>query len=849
MIGDELFDVSDIINNCETYYAHLSIDGKEKETLQEHTQRCQKYWTQIVEKKHLESIFKKFEQLYLKGVGESAKTLFQCMTENIVTMHDIGKVNPCFQQDKMKHSVEACVIPDRNIGSKHSILSAVFYLDYFIKKINKIEEKTDRELLKDFVYIYSYIISRHHGKLTDLEQYLDGLSDKSSKGEGLGARARQWLMLWKQEVMHSDEEMSVIRTRWNRYSGTMFVRMDEREISQTIYLYAWTRLLYSLLTAADYYATSEFMNGMEITEYGEINRYEHIIRRYEDGNILKMIRKYEQTAYLQKDKNLEKVEDINILRTELFLDAETNAKRRIKDSIFYLEAPTGSGKSNTAMNLSFTFMKENPEIRKIFYIYPFNTLVEQNMNILEKTFEGDEKILSQIAVVNSLVPFKEPQEEEDSIKKYQEMLLDRQFMNYPIVLSTHVMLFRMMFGNRREDMFGFHQLSHSVIVLDEIQSYSSELWKNIILFLKAYAELLDLKIIIMSATLPNLEVLTDNQSPAVKLISNPRKYFGHTIFRDRVDLRYELLEKKITLEELEFHVQKNVGRKVLIEFIKKSTAEEFYRMIEKKNKGICFLMTGDSSIRDRKMIISKIEKMKSVILVATQVIEAGVDIDMDVGYKDISRLDSEEQFMGRINRSGKKTGYVYFFDLDDAHQIYKDIRSSKEYSLLNDEMRQILCTKNFAFYYENCILPVLKKNGDNFNNNNRSHFFKKKVGHLNMPEVADTMKLIEKRKMVSLYLGHKVVQEDGNVLDGKEVWKKYKELLLDGQMRYEEKVVKLHKIRTQMSEFIYQFSDSVKFCGDEQIGDLVYISDGESYFDENNLLIRELFKENTDLFI
>lgn len=49
-----------------------------------------------------------------------------------------------------------------------------------------------------------------------------------------------------------------------------------------------------------------------------------------------------------------------------------------------------------------------------------------------------------------------------------------------------------------------------------------------------------------------------------------------------------------------------------------------------------------------------------MILIATQVIEAGVDIDMDIGYKDTSRLDSEEQFMGRINRSAKRRGIVYF---------------------------------------------------------------------------------------------------------------------------------------------------------------------------------------------
>ncbi len=51
-----------------------------------------------------------------------------------------------------------------------------------------------------------------------------------------------------------------------------------------------------------------------------------------------------------------------------------------------------------------------------------------------------------------------------------------------------------------------------------------------------------------------------------------------------------------------------------------------------------------------KRIIEKVKKLSNLILVATQVVEAGIDIDMDIGYKDISKLDSEEQFMGRINR-------------------------------------------------------------------------------------------------------------------------------------------------------------------------------------------------------
>ena len=73
----------------------------------------------------------------------------------------------------------------------------MFYLDYFLEKINELEDKTEREILKDFAYINSYIISRHHGKLVELEQYLSSLSGRNIQGEDLGVRARAWLEKWK----------------------------------------------------------------------------------------------------------------------------------------------------------------------------------------------------------------------------------------------------------------------------------------------------------------------------------------------------------------------------------------------------------------------------------------------------------------------------------------------------------------------------------------------------------------------------------------------------------------------------------------------------------------------------
>lgn len=829
--------VGDVLEDPDMCFAHL-LEGKEKkETLQEHTKLCQKYWKRMVEQRGLVSIFDNFKNRYLQGISEEGKYLFDVMTVNIVTWHDFGKCNPRFQKDKMKHSWHMDLAPDNAIGSRHSILSAMFYLDYFIERINQLEDKQERTKLKDFAYMYSYVISRHHGNLSDFSEYMNELLGKGNTE--IGEKAWEWYQKWK-----NGETVKL----YKHFTGNMENRLEMQTQGQAIGLYAWIRLQFSLLTAADYYATSEFMSGIEVTDFGKFGDIQQLIRQYEDGEVQKKIRNYQREIYPMEPEKLQQVSEINILRTELFSEAEENLKRNKDQSVFYLEAPTGSGKSNTAMNLSFTLMQENSDLRKLFYIYPFNTLVEQNMSILEKTFGNKKEIMSQIAVVNSLVPFKdkkEVEEDRENSKKYQEILLDRQFLNYPFILSTHVMLFRTMFGNAKEDVFGFQQLCHSVIVLDEIQSYKINLWSEMIAFLKEFAELLDIKVIIMSATLPNLEVLTDHKENAVRLLSDCLKYFHHKMFRERVVPKYDLLEEDITLESLAEHVLENKNKKVLIEFIKKASAEEFYRILGEKVESV-FLMTGDSSIQERKDLIEKIKGLSSVILVATQVIEAGVDIDMDIGFKDISRLDSEEQFMGRINRSGKKDGVVYFFNLDEAKSIYKkDVRGDERVTLMVPEIRTFLETKNFSAFYESDILPVLKKKGEMIDKNNLKEFFSQKVGILNMPEVAEKMKLIDDNTQgIFICFGRKLGDVDSRML-----WWEYKELLENTQMNYAEKKVRLHDLRSEMNAFIYQFKNSALVEANEHIGDLYFIENGEEYFDENGVLKRELFSDDADLFL
>ena len=226
----------------EVCFAHLSENGERKETLREHTELCQKYWKEIVKRKKIDEIFQEFENVYLEELSKESRNLFELMTVNIVSVHDLGKINPNFQSDKMHHKWHEEVKPDPNIGSRHSILSSVFYLDYFLGKINEmwgskqLIKKSEAEILKDFAYIYSYIISRHHGELKEFETYMASLTGKQMEGENLGKRAKSWYMMWKENILH-ESGISKMRKDWKK----MFGRMQKEDVKKTVYLYGLTK--------------------------------------------------------------------------------------------------------------------------------------------------------------------------------------------------------------------------------------------------------------------------------------------------------------------------------------------------------------------------------------------------------------------------------------------------------------------------------------------------------------------------------------------------------------------------------------------------------------------------------
>ena len=761
--------------------------------------------------------------------------MFNELFFNTITFHDTGKINPFFQKNKMNNPVMNYLNPPKNLKSDHSKLSAYIYLGTYLNKLNRLS-RNDIGLIKPIVYINAFVISRHHAKIDDFRTYF---MDKLDSDDILEKRIIEW-MNDEKFISQFTEKLSLDSLNTDEYNY-IFEKLEKYEMNIQIDLYAYVRFLYSLLVFCDYYATSEFYGDNKNNVMLKDADFGEIIELYDNSELVTKIRKND----IGKEK-------INALRTKVFLEAERNLLENIDKNIFYLEAPTGSGKSNTALNLSLRLIENDDSLNKIIYVYPFNTLVEQNLASLNKIF-GNSKAMNNIAVVNSTTPLKKDEDENFS-DEYQKALLDRQFLTYPIILTTHVGLFDTFFGNNRESAFGLCQYANSVIVLDEIQNYRIEIWNEMIIFLKEFAQILNLKIVIMSATLPDLELLTDDRSNSVSLITNPQEYFLNPIFKDRVKTDYSLINVENTEESLLNHVleMNKLKKKIMIEFIVRKSAEKFYRQLKEIELDCEVLfISGFDSVLEREKIISTVKTSKHLILVATQVIEAGVDIDMDIGYKDISKLDSEEQFMGRINRSCKEDGkgIVYFFNLNKATNIYKgDERVAQKNLLFNDDMKKVFLKKNFNYYYQK-LLKTLANRAKKPEEKNVPNFFRESVACLDYQAVSKRMELIlDTRDRVTIFLGRTVINIDGEEFDGKDIWNQYVDLLKNNEMDYAKKVYELSVVKSMMNYFMYQVIKKNQFDFKEQVGDIYYIENGDDYILDGKLNTA-LFETEDELFI
>ncbi len=685
-----LFDF-EVIKKLELY-AHSSKEkDKPKELFYSHCQLTAKYRDRMIQTYGLTAIF---ENLLTDIAGENTGMDTQKVLDYLkqfILLHDLGKLSTAFQNH----------LKDSSIKASHSD-KGYFLLVYKLLCHQKAKLLNNKEFILLFIVLYS--IYKHHGKLNDLTEDLN-----ESIAHGFNADTIAELLNRLEEKADTDilkvMGQPAFWQKWkNKDNKGLIKQLSTNSLSMVILL----KLFHSLLIFADYAATMEYETNTEFasqvltpTLIAEISARFH--NDYMSGKNFNPIINQQrpqlldlslsQLAQSVAENSAHKKEALDQMRSLLNVKAEQLLEDRLKnteDHLFFLNVPTGGGKTNLSLRLALKIMEKVPDIKKLFYVFPFINLIEQSFTSLGK-FIGDENMTR----LDSR--YLDPTEQEEGYEETSTALFSRYvaglLFNYPVLFSSHIRFFDLFFRNDKNSHYNFFQLANSVVIIDEIQAYKDTVWTEMSVILDRIGKFLNTYFIVMSATLPAIHTLCGSKPPYLLDDVFTEEIFNHPVFKRTsiaADKSIKAAEKEDDSSKMaEAFLEKGKGfGKILIVV---NTVKGCYTLFDKikqaaKSKKYAkefaehrlFLLNSTILDGKRQEIIDYCrdkagQEPNKIILVATQSVEAGVDLDFDIGFRAYGPLDSIMQVAGRVNRENKKPRATLFVFPDANYKwVYRD---------------------------------------------------------------------------------------------------------------------------------------------------------------------------------
>ncbi|RKD25343.1 CRISPR-associated endonuclease/helicase Cas3 [Caminicella sporogenes DSM 14501] len=640
----------------------------------------------------------------------------------ILIGHDLGKATSYFQ-DYIKK------IESHGFIKNHGFLSALFTYVILQKKFDK------DKALKGFL-----IVKRHHGNIQNM---YDELSMKKIEVES------QIEILDKQLKTIDFKELNSILEKFN-------LPCVKSEEIKDIFIE-----LFDEMEAVIYYEDDMLLN---IEEYFKL-KYFYSILIYSDKFSVIFDKKREKNKEIKIEKLEEFIEKlpkckniINDKRNEAKINVESKIEN-LNKKIFTLTLPTGMGKTlnslNFALKLREKLYKEKGIHYNIIYTFPFTSIIDQTYEIFQKIFGNRTSDVLKHHYLSKV----EYKDSEDYFETEKSKFLIETW-DSKIVVIIFIKLLNCIFSNKNSELLKFNKLANSIVILDEVQNIPYKYWKLIRHSFKVLSNLLNTYFILMTATQPLIF------KGDVELVENTREYFK--IFK-RTKLNIDLKERSIDefIEEIESIIKR--ANKIMIVLNTVKSAQEVYKQIKDiTDKKVVFL-SASVIPKDRKERILEIKKLDKYILVSTQVVEAGVDIDNDVVIRDIGPWDSIVQCAGRCNRNNEKDiGNVYIYKLKGEKSVFANIVYGR---FLISKTEKILKDNSYIFesdyfdYSKYYFEEINKDKSDDYSNR-----IIEDINQLNFSEVDNQFKLIENN---SLYIMPVFIEKDK---EAAYIWTKYEEL-------------------------------------------------------------------------
>lgn len=430
----------------------------------------------------------------------------------------------------------------------------------------------------------------------------------------------------------------------------------------------FVRMLFSCVVDADFLDTEDFMKKNDID-------------RSVEADFSKMKNKLDKkiSQFRQDSK-------VNQCRSRILNHCiEASAK---SPGMFQLTVPTGGGKTIASAAFAINHLLCNQShIRRIIYVIPYTSIIEQNGAVFADIF-GKELVLEH----HSNYDFESSEDDFNSKKK-----LASENWDMPLIITTNVQFFESLYANKPSKCRKLHNIAGSIIIFDEVQAIPTKYLQPCMRAIQELVENYHCSAVLCSATQPKLKSFF------------PETLLPYEICQNVSDT-YQTL-KRAEIQDLgKVNIRALVNRieglsQVLIVLNTKRMAKYLFELLKKEDGQGYFHLSTYMCPKHRQNVMKRIRQQldngSKCIVISTNLIEAGVDLDFPVVYRELTGLDSIIQTAGRANREGKREiGNVCIFSFMEEEYKIKVNTPYGKYLKTCSEITQIVIRE-----YEDIFSP------------------------------------------------------------------------------------------------------------------------------------------------
>ena len=390
------------------------------------------------------------------------------------------------------------------------------------------------------------------------------------------------------------------------------------------------RMLFSCLVEADYRDTEAFYAGLERQE---VDRDWPALRDRLPGLRARF------DAYMS---GLGGEGELNALRRDILAHVRVEAVRA--PGLFTLTVPTGGGKTLASLGFALDHAAAHGH-RRIIYAIPFTSIIDQTAAIFRDVL-GAELVLEHHSAID--------EERNERREGRDKLRLAMENWAAPVVVTTNVQLFESLFAARPSRARKIHNIAKSVIVLDEAQTLPRGLLRPCLRMLDCLARHWGCSIVFCTATQPAVqEALKGEVTLDLRELAPNPQALARRLRRARIVDGGEM-DNAALITALRCEAQGFVivnSRKHALDLFREAQAEGVEALVH---------LTTRQTAAHRQEILADVRRRldpagrEPCRLIATSLIEAGVDVDFPRGWRARAGLDQVIQAAGRVNREGRR---------------------------------------------------------------------------------------------------------------------------------------------------------------------------------------------------